>query len=146
MPSPDQVNRFVCRRTCPAADRVDPRDEKFIPTKAVAENTTTTNEATGEQRSVVQAGTVNGGVEQHHHDHQHPHAPAGPAEPDLVSGRPTPEELAAAGDFFVERPGIGEAERRLRRHGVVLVDGDGTGGSSRRSACSRRSARPEWPS
>lgn len=109
------------------AEPVDPRDEKFIPTKPVAENTTTTNEATGEQRSVVQAGTVNGGVEQHHHDHQHLHAPAGPAEPDLVSGRPTPEELAAAGDFFVERPGIGEAQRRLRRHGVVLVDGDGTG-------------------
>ena len=103
------------------ADEADPRDAKFIPTKVPAEAATGTNEATGDNHGIIQANTIEGDV------HQHLHAPAGPAEPDLVSGGPTPDELAAAGDFFVWRGGFDEAGRRLERHGVVLLEGNGTG-------------------
>ncbi|GAA3440400.1 hypothetical protein [Kutzneria kofuensis] len=108
------------------AEPVDLRDEKFIPTKA-APDSTATNEATGDHHAVVQANTINGGVEQHHHEHQHLHATSGPVEPELVSGGPTPDEVAAAGEFFVERHGIDEAEWRLERRQVVLLSGNGNG-------------------
>jgi hypothetical protein len=101
------------------ADEADPRDAKFIPTKSVPDTTSTANEATGNHHTVVQTGNVGGGV--------HLYASAGPAEPDLVSGGPTPDELAAAGEFFVPRGGFEEAEWRLKRFGAVLLEGNGTG-------------------
>jgi hypothetical protein len=104
------------------AEPADPRDGRFVPTKAAPENSTA-NEASGDGQSVVQAGTIEGDV----HQHSHLHARSGPAEPDLVSGGPTPDELAAAGEFFVERSGFDEAEWRLERRQPVLLGGNGNG-------------------
>ncbi|MEV6604443.1 hypothetical protein [Kutzneria sp. NPDC051319] len=98
-------------------EQSDPLDAKFIPTNAVPE-TTTSNQASDVQNS-VQASKIEGGV--------HLHAVAGPVE-DLVSGGPTPRELAAAGEFFVPRGGrFEEARQRLARDRVVLLGGNGNG-------------------
>jgi len=67
--------------------------------------------------NLIQAQKVLGGI----------HVYADAASPDLVSGGPTPDELATARDFFVVRGGLDDAAWRLNRAGAVLLAGNGTG-------------------